>query len=72
MWEVNEVRAGIFLSLTLGAAYFLHMDTKPLNWKGDNTEFSTVCLCHSQSFFTFFLTEWELPKLQLPFSKCTN
>lgn len=40
---------GIFLSLTLGAAYFPHMDTKPLNWKGDNTEFSTVCLCHSQS-----------------------
>lgn len=68
----NEVRAGIFLSLTLGAAYSRHMDTKLLNWKGDNTEFSTVCLYHSQSFFTSFLTEWELPKLQLPFSKCTN
>lgn len=40
LWEAKEVRAGIFLSLTLGAACFLHMDTKPLDWKGDNTEFS--------------------------------
>ena len=71
MWEPARWEQ-VFSSLSHWGLLTLATWTQSLLIGKGITEFSTVCLYHSQSFFTSFLTEWELPKLQLPFSICTN
>lgn len=61
----------LFSSLTLRGMLTLSIWRKPLNWTENNTDIPTFC--HSWSFFTFFLTELEFPRLHSPPPhKCAN